>query len=113
MAGIKGMKGSGGARPGAGRPRKPAKLNDSDLLTKALEHGHPKAFLLAVMADAGYDARVRVDAAKALLPYTHARKGEAGKKEERQEAAGKAIGGKFAPAAAPRPANVHSLHEKG
>lgn len=104
MAGKSGR--SGGTRPGAGRPAKQAKLNDSAVLGKALQHGDPKAFLLAVMADAGNDARVRVDAVKALLPYTYARKGESGKKDGRQEAAGRAASGKFAPSAPPKLAGV-------
>ena len=43
----------------------------------------------------------RVDAAKALMPYIHARKGEAGKKEQRNEAA-KGVAGRFSTAAPPR-----------
>ena len=83
MTGIKGK--SGGQRPGAGRPEKPpTRLKDSDLLTKALQQGDPKAFLLAVMADADNDARLRVDAAKALLPYEFRKVGVAGKRKRRQ-----------------------------
>lgn len=109
MAGIKGK--SGGQRPGAGRPKKPpAKLTDSELLTKALQQGDPRAFLLAVMADADNDARLRVDAAKALLPYECQKKGKGGKKEEAVNAAKKVGHGKFAPGRPPRLANVHTLH---
>jgi len=93
----------GGARVGAGRPAKPpAKLKDSGLLTKALQQGDPKAFLLAVMADADNDARLRVDAAKALLPYECQKVGDTGKKSAAQAAAKKASTGRFAPGAPPR-----------
>jgi phage terminase small subunit len=93
MAGVKGK--SGGARPGAGRPKKEV---------KGLVVGHtddPLKFLLGVMNDAGQDPRTRVRAAIAAAQYTHTKKGDGGKKEERAEAAKKAGGGKFAPAAPP------------
>ena len=88
MAGAKGR--SGGARQGAGRPAK-----EPEMLDLAMMHKDPKAFLLAVMNDAGSEAKTRVDAAKALMPYMHKRLGDAGKKEEQAEAAKKA-GNKFA-----------------
>ena len=101
MAGVKGRSGgprpnSGGARPGAGRkpaPREVSEVSSSD----------PEAFLRAIIADVGVDARLRVDAAKALLPYCKAKVGEAGKKEQAQEAAKDATSaGRFAPAERPR-----------
>lgn len=94
MAGVKGMKGGGGARPGAGR--KPKQPEPVDIP----ESGDPMVFLLAVMDDESADQRVRADAAKALLPYMHPKIGEGGKKEAKDRAA-KAVGGKFAPAATP------------
>ena len=54
----------------------------------------PIKFLIGVMNDPECDMRVRADAAKAMLPYTHKRMGEAGKKEEAADAAKKA-GNKF------------------
>jgi phage terminase small subunit len=48
------------------------------------------------------DAKLRIDAAKALMPYHHKRLGEAGKKEQAAEAASKASTGKFGAASAPR-----------
>lgn len=60
-----------------------------------MTHKDPQAFLLAVMNDSGTDAKLRIDAAKALMPYMHKRLGEAGKKEEAADAAKKA-GNKFA-----------------
>lgn len=53
-------------------------------------YSDPKDFLSAVMNDVGEDVKLRVDAAKSLMPYVHAKPGEKGKKQERQEAAEKA-----------------------
>jgi phage terminase small subunit len=95
MAGKPGMKGGGGARPGAGRPPKPPpKAPESD-------SEDAKTFLIGVMTDAKVDARLRIDAAKALLPYQHQKIGEAGKKEGKQAAAKVAGAGRFAPAVVP------------
>lgn len=57
-------------------------------------YSDPKDFLTAVMNDGGEDAKLRVDAAKALMPYIHAKPGEKGKKTERQERAEK-VASKF------------------
>lgn len=84
MAGKPGR--SGGARPGAGRPRKAPET----LASVAARHDDPKAFLLAVMNDGSADGKLRVDAAKALMPYIHERKGAAavgGKKAQAEQAA--------------------------
>lgn len=99
MAGVKGKSGgprvnSGGARPGAGRPPKPApelvEIPECDMLT-----------LLQDVALGRVEASViQVRAAIAAVQYTHAKK-EGGKKEDKENAAKKASGGKFAPAAAP------------
>ncbi|MET1069983.1 MAG: terminase small subunit [Pseudomonas prosekii] len=70
-------------------------------LAQALRHSDPKDFLLAVMNDFGSDAKLRVDAAKALMPFVHTRKGESGKKESAKEAAEKAAG-KFSRQAPPK-----------
>lgn len=80
----------GGARPGAGR--KPAKLDivASDALT----------FLQAVVRDPNASLRMRIDAARAALPYLHPKKTE-GKRAQAAEAARRVAGGKFAPGAAP------------
>lgn len=100
MAGTKGR--SGGARPGAGRPPKdPPKLDLTEVMSKALLHTDPKAFLLAVMNDPGTEAKVRVDAAKSLMPFMHKKLGENGKKDQAQEEAQK-VASRFAPAAPPR-----------
>lgn len=95
MAGVKGKSGgarpnSGGARPGAGRPPK-----EAEILNVPSGYDDPLKFLTDVMNDVSADARLRADAAKALMPYMHKRLGEAGKKEEAADAAKKA-GNKFA-----------------
>jgi len=55
----------------------------------------PKDFLMAVMNDVESDMKTRSEAAKALMPFVHQRKGETGKKEEKDAAAKKASTGKF------------------
>lgn len=52
-------------------------------------YADPADFLKAVMNDVSEDVKLRVDAAKVLMQYTHAKPGEKGKKQERQEAAEK------------------------
>jgi phage terminase small subunit len=94
MAGKAGR--SGGARPGAGRKKK-----EPAVLTLALTYDDPEKFLRAVMNDSGSEAKLRVDAAKALMPYKHKKLGEGGKKEEK-EAAAKKVASRFAPAAPPK-----------
>lgn len=64
-------------------------------LSRALSHKDPKDFLLAVMNDMGTEAKLRVDAAKALMPFVHPRRGESGKKEQAKEKAADAASGKF------------------
>lgn len=95
---IKRRGGRGGARPGAGRPKsKPAKLDIA--ATK-----DPLVFLLSVMNDSAVDARMRIVAATAALPYVHERAGnvQGGKKDKRAEAAQEAGKGKFAPSKPPK-----------
>ncbi|MCG9046600.1 terminase small subunit [Laribacter hongkongensis] len=64
-------------------------------LGAALMHSDPMAFLRAAMNDAELDPKQRIEAAKAMLPYTHKRLGEGGKKETRQGEAEKVAGGRF------------------
>lgn len=97
MAGVKGR--SGGARPGAGRPKK-----EPTILQLAATYNDPLPFLRAVWNDIGTDLRVRVDAAKAALPYLHQKPGETGKKDAAKERARGAGAGLFSPSAPP-PAN--------
>lgn len=71
-------------------------------LAKALTHSDPKDFLLAVMNDGGTEPKLRVDAAKALMPFIHQRRGEGGKKEQAKDKANAAAGGKFGPRQPPQ-----------
>jgi len=106
MAGVKGR--SGGARAGAGRPRKkpdeatkPPPLIAADNMLDLLQ----KVALGQVEATA-----LQVRAAIAAVQYTHAKKGEGGKKGEKDAAAKKASAGKFAPGAAPPHAGRRPLN---
>lgn len=83
------IKQRGGARPGAGRPPgKPSLLQAMPATSDPLE------FLQQVMSDPANDARLRIGAAVALMPYIHAKKGE-GVKDAKQDAAKKAGAGRF------------------
>lgn len=106
MAGVKGR--SGGARPGAGRkPAQPVLIEQTSQDNQAVEvilagdGKDPMQFLEDVMANPTLDAKLRLEAAKILMPFKHVRKGEVGKKVEKQDAAKKASGGKFSAAAPP------------
>ena len=99
MAGKPGK--SGGLRPGAGRkPAEAVKLSIPVPIAENLAHKDPKVFLLALMNDLEADVKLRADAAKALMPFMHA-KVEAGVKDAKAEAAKKAGAGKFGAAAPP------------
>lgn len=62
----------------------------------------PLDFLIGVMKDVDQDPRLRVRAAIAAAQYKHVKLADGGKKNERQNAAGRVAAGKFAPAAPPR-----------
>lgn len=108
MAGTKGKSGgaransggprknAGGSRPGAGRPKKPIAA-----LAVEAHFEDPLEFLREVMNDKLADPKLRVDAAKAMAPFIHSRKGEGGKKEAKNDAA-KRVASKFATPAPPR-----------
>ena len=68
-------------------------------------HEDPLAFLKTVMNDPGEDPKLRVDAAKALMPFVHQRKGESGKKEAAADKA-KEAASKFA---APTPPKLKAV----
>jgi len=58
----------------------------------------PRAVLVAIMNDSLEEPKLRLEAAKALMPFTHGKIAEQGKKGAKQEAANKAAtGGRFAP----------------
>ena len=99
MAGKPGK--SGGVRPGAGRkPADAVKMSIPVPVTESLAHKDSKMFLMALMNDLEADIKIRADAAKALLPFQHA-KIEAGVKDAKADAAKKAGAGKFGAAAPP------------
>lgn len=85
----------GGARPGAGRPRK-SPDEQSKPRTKAqisaaaaAKDQTPLEFMLSVMNDPAEDKKFRAAMAQAAAPYVHAKPGEdkKGKKEEAQDRA--------------------------
>lgn len=65
------------------------------------EYDDPLEFLKYVMNDTGKEIEVRKDAAKAMLPYIHPKKGEGGKKDAKLGAA-KAAHSKFSGMAPPK-----------
>jgi phage terminase small subunit len=101
MAGVKGRSGSGGARPGAGRPKKEAKTPVEAAPASGVSDD-PLAYLIQVMKDPAQEAQLRVRAAITVAQYKYLKKGDGGKKEEKGERAEKANAGLFAPAQAPR-----------
>src|SRR5688500_11147024 len=101
MAGVKGRSGgsrpnTGGARPGAGRKPKIPKITDVD-------GSDAEEFLMALVHDKSADVKVRLEAAKALLPYQKEKMAELGKKQLRKDAARHAAGaGRFVAIQPPR-----------
>jgi len=83
------------------QPATPAEPRPTFDINAAMMHSDPRAFLLAAMNDQELDPRLRIDAAKALMPFTHTKLGEGGKKDQKNEAAKKAGAGRFASAAPP------------
>jgi phage terminase small subunit len=99
MAGKPGKSGgsrpnTGGARPGAGRKPTPPVFLD------ILATDDPLVFLRCVMADNFADMKLRLEAAKCLMPYAHS-KAELGKKDVTQAAAKKASSGRYGPSKPP------------
>jgi len=62
----------------------------------------PVEFLTNVMNEPAADLRLRIDAAKAMLPFKHQKLGEGGKKDQKQVAARKAGAGKFGSSEPPK-----------
>ena len=103
MAGVKGMKGGGGARPGAGRKPKP-KPESAPVARVVIEQGGRD--MLKLLQDVALGiveaTPIQVRAAIAAVQYTHTKRADGGKKEEQAEKAKKVAGGKFAAAAPPK-----------
>lgn len=69
----------------------------------AITFSDPMVFLKAAMNDPAAAPKLRVEAAKALLPFMHHKVGESGKKEQKLDAAKKVQQGRFgAPPPPPR-----------
>lgn len=101
----------GGARPGAGRPRKeagktPVVKNEAAAKRprKSLGGLSPLEYMLQVMNDDDADDLRRDRMAQSAAPYVHARAADVapGKKEQKQAAAEEVAGGRFAPRQGPR-----------
>lgn len=99
----------GGARVGAGRPRKVAvtpraRPLPADIKQPAADAGmSPLDYMLAVMRDADEDPARRDRMAVAAAPYLHVRAVEvAGGKKEAQQERAREVATKFAPSAPPR-----------
>ena len=110
----------GGARIGAGRPKKgecrvkiprakvvvtsglPALQPAASGVAEPVTVKSPLQYMLDVMNDLEADERLRSQMAVAAAPYMHAKKGEGGKKDEQaNKAKAAAAGGRFKAAAAP------------
>lgn len=100
MAGVKGR--SGGARPGAGRKKAETVVIPAEIATAVNGQAlNPLPALELVALGHLEVSALQMKALLALLPYTNAKKGEGGKKDERNEAA-KRVASRFAPAAPPK-----------
>lgn len=84
------------ASPVSGRDTPPPSLHDSDTFME-----DPKDVLMKVMNGKGRYTKEEVDAAKSLMPYFHAKLGEAGKKQNQASEAGMVAVGRFSPAPPP------------
>lgn len=71
------------------------KVNSERAAETEASGNDPIAFLERMMANELEDPKLRIDAAKALLPYKHAKKGELGKKEQAQVKASEVAQGRF------------------
>ncbi len=88
----------GGARKGAGRlagGQNRATREANEAARSLPQTNDPVAWLTALMTDSNQGVRLRIEAAKALLPYVHAKKA-GGVKDQKQDAAKKAGTGRFA-----------------
>ena len=78
------------------KPRETSSYEDEDPLEDQFTTDDPLEFLINVMKNGGNEMMLRVNAARAALPYVHGKVAEKGKKETKEDAAKKATqGGKF------------------
>lgn len=87
--------------PAINTPLNPDPEPVPETVRAAGEYDDPLEFLKSVMNDRAEDIDTRKDAAKAMLPYLHSKKGEGGKKDAKQAAA-KAVASKFMGMAPPQ-----------
>lgn len=71
------------------------------LMVTSQKYNDPLVYLMKVMNDSVEDPKLRLDAAKALMPYSHPKIGENNKKESKQKKAESAASGRFSPAQPP------------
>jgi phage terminase small subunit len=95
------------ARALSAPPAHPEEVAEEPFLSGRV-YTDPKDYLLDDMNDPLLDRKDRRDAAKALMPFLHPRKGEGGKKEEKENAAKTASKGKFG-ASPPPPSHLRSV----
>ena len=104
MAGVKGR--SGGPRPGAGRkPVPPTVVPDEVASVKPGEPLDPRPMLEQIALGRLEVSPQQLKALLALLPYVHTKKGEGGKKQQKQAQAEKVVS-RFAPVLPPKLAVV-------
>ena len=93
------------ARVSAGEPEPEKKLKKDVFqrqeVPEALCASDPLEYMRRVMENETEDPKLRMEAAKTLASYLHAKPGEKGKKEQRQEAAEK-MASRFSPSAPPK-----------
>lgn len=84
--------------PAAGRDAAPPNV-DVELGAEFFED--PKELLRHAMNDRRLDPKTRIQAAVALMPFEHQKRGESGKKDQQADAAVTASAGRFQPGAPP------------
>mgnify|MGYP002717758506 CR=1 FL=1 len=78
------------------KPIEASSYEDEDPIEDQYSTDDPLDFLINVMKNGGNEMMLRVNAARAALPYVHGKVAEKGKKETKEDAAKKATqGGKF------------------
>jgi len=80
----------------AGKVNSPAEAGAPEEGLVFAEFDDPRDFLVAVMNEQAAEPRLRVDAAKALMPYIHGKVADQGKKEAVADAAKQAGKGRYA-----------------
>lgn len=92
----------------SGKPETTADESEPDIVTVEIEQTEdPKVFLTALMNCPKAGVKARLEAAKALLPFEHAKVGEKGKKESQVDAAHEVAKGKFSAGRPPKLVSVN------